>query len=127
MTMMVLKLIIILQFHSNRNEKISKPMCSLPTNCIKPMYAKEGSLENSIGHVLLEKKKRFNCCILFGELIYAYITCRPDIEYAVTSLSKFSLTPTEYHYSLSKGVAIYLKNYHWIGNLILLHQTITTS
>ena len=42
--------------------------------------------------------------------MYAYITCRPDIGYAVTTLSKFSSAPTEYHYTLLNGVAIYLRN-----------------
>ena len=94
----------------NPNTKISKPMCPLPTDCIESMYASEGPLENTAGHVLLEKKKGFNYCTLLGELMYAYITCCPDIGYAVTTLSKFSSAPTEYHYCLLKGVAIYLQN-----------------
>ena len=61
--------------------------------------------------MILEKKKEFNYCTLLGELMYAYITCCPDIGYAVTKLSKFSLAPTEYHYyTLLRGVAIYLQN-----------------
>ena len=84
-------------------------MCPLPTDYIEPMYASEGPLENITGHVLLEKKG-FNYCTLLGELMYTYITCCPDIGYAVTTLSKFSSAPTEYHYCLLKGVAIYLQN-----------------
>ena len=42
--------------------------------------------------------------------MYSYITCRPDISYAVTTLSKFSAAPTTYHYKLLKGVAKYLRN-----------------
>ena len=42
--------------------------------------------------------------------MYAYITCRPDIGYAVTSLSKFSNAPSKYHYKLLKGVAKYLRS-----------------
>ena len=41
--------------------------------------------------------------------MYTYITCQPDIGYAVT-LSKFSSAPTKYHYKLLKGVAKYLCN-----------------
>ena len=85
-------------------------MCTLPTDCIKQMHAEEGPLENTTGHMILEKKKRFNYCTLLGGLMYAYITCHPDIGYAVTTLSKFSSAPTEYHYMLLKGVAIYLQN-----------------
>ena len=40
--------------------------------------------------------------------MYAYITCRPDIGYAVTTLLKFSCAPSAYHYRLLKGVAKYL-------------------
>ena len=82
--------------------KISKRMCPLPTDCIKPMFAEEGPLKNTTGHMILEKKKGFNYCTLLGELMHAYITCCPDIEYAVTTLSKFSSAPTEYHYTLLK-------------------------
>ena len=42
--------------------------------------------------------------------MYSYITCRPDIGYAVTTLSKFSSAPTDYHYKLLKGVSKYLRN-----------------
>ena len=85
-------------------------MCPLPTNCIEQMFAEEGPLKNTTGHMILEKKKGFNYCTLLGELMYTYITCCPDIRYAVTTLSKFSSAPTEYHYTLLKGVAIYLQN-----------------
>ena len=41
---------------------------------------------------------------LLGELRYAYMTCRCDIGYAVTTLSKFSTSPSEFHYKLLKTV-----------------------
>ncbi|KAG7370163.1 reverse transcriptase RNA-dependent DNA polymerase [Nitzschia inconspicua] len=51
---------------------------------------------------------------LLGELLYAYITCRPDIGYAVVTLSKFASAPHAYHYSCLKGVARYLRRTkHW--------------
>ena len=40
--------------------------------------------------------------------MYAYVTCRPDIGYAVTTLSKFSSFPTQYHYTCLRGVVQYL-------------------
>ena len=40
--------------------------------------------------------------------MYSYITCRPDIGYSVTTLSKFSTAPAEYHYKLLRMVAMYL-------------------
>ena len=38
------------------------------------------------------------------------ITCRPDIGYAVTALSKFSPSPSAYHYKLFQSIAQYLKS-----------------
>jgi hypothetical protein len=55
---------------------------------------------------------RFNrVWYILGELMYAYITCQPDIGYyAVITLSKFSTSPSAYHYKLLKGVAKYLRS-----------------
>ena len=47
-------------------------------------------------------------------MMYAYVTCRPDIGYAITTMSKFSNKPSERHYKLSKGIATYLcETRHW--------------
>ena len=62
----------------------------------------------------LEKKMGFSYRCLLGELMYAYVTCRPDIGYSICCLSKFSTCPSELHYNFLKGVAIYLKRTkHW--------------
>ena len=42
------------------------------------------------------------------ELMFAYVCCRLDIAYAVTTLSKFSTSPTRLHYTYLKGVVGYL-------------------
>ena len=42
-------------------------------------------------------------------MMYAYVTCRPDIGYAITLLSKFSSSPAEYHYACLKNIARYLR------------------
>ena len=47
----------------------SKPISPLPTNYIEQIYAEEDSLENTIIHIVLEKKKSFNYCTLLGELM----------------------------------------------------------
>ena len=49
------------------------------------------------------------CTGFLGELLYAYVTCRPDIGYAVTTLAKFSTHPHEIHYKYLKGIATYLR------------------
>jgi len=47
-------------------------------------------------------------------MMYAYVTCRPDIGYAITTMSKFSTTPTLLHYQYLKHVAKYLQaTKHW--------------
>ena len=52
--------------------------------------------------------------------MYAYVSSRPDIGYAVCTLSKFSTCPGEYHFKLLKGVACYLK--HTINWEIRFHR-----
>jgi hypothetical protein len=47
---------------------------------------------------------------LLGELLYAYITARPDIGYAIATLAKFSNAPAKIHYQRLKGVAKYLRD-----------------
>ena len=42
--------------------------------------------------------------------MYVYITCCPDIGYAITILSKFSSEPSSFHYKLLRGVAKYLQS-----------------
>ena len=51
---------------------------------------------------------------LLGELMYTYIICWPDIGYSITTLSKFSCAPAEYHYKLLQMIAKYLQvTAHW--------------
>ena len=40
--------------------------------------------------------------------MYAYVTCRPDIGYVITTISKFFTKPSKYHYELLEGIAKYL-------------------
>ena len=101
--------------------KSNRPIAPLPTDCIEQMYKEKGPMENTVEHRVLEKMKGFAYRTLLGELMYAYITCCPDIGYAVTTLSKFSTTPSAYHYKLLKGVAKYLRS--TIGWGICFHRS----
>jgi hypothetical protein len=47
---------------------------------------------------------------LLGELLYAYVTARPDIGYAITTLAKFAKEPARIHFLHLKNVAKYLRN-----------------
>ena len=42
-------------------------------------------------------------------MMYAYVACRPDIGYAVTTMSKFSTKPSAKHYDYLQGIAKYLR------------------
>ena len=102
--------------------KSSKPIAPLPTDCIEQIYKEKGPMENTVEHSALEKMKGFAYRTVLGELMYAYITCRPDIGYAVTTLSKFSTSPSAYHYKLQHS---FMKVYRRLN--ITLFQTTTVS
>ena len=42
-------------------------------------------------------------------MIYAYVTCGPNIGYAITTMNKFSTKPSTSHYKLLKRIAKYLR------------------
>ena len=67
-----------------------------------------GPREGAAEYVILEKKVGFSYRSVLGELMYAYMTCYPDIGYAVTILSKFSTCPTRLRYTYLRGVITYL-------------------
>jgi len=54
-------------------------------------------------------KYGFAYCTLLGELLCAYVTCRPDIGYATITLSKFSTCPHDHHLAMLKKLAKYLR------------------
>ena len=57
----------------------------------------------------LEKEMGFGYRQAIGELIYALVTCRPDISYPVIKLSQYSTRPTRAHFEAVKDVYRYLK------------------
>ncbi|KAG7370191.1 hypothetical protein IV203_027937 [Nitzschia inconspicua] len=87
----------------------------LPVDAVDRLYqSPAGPSEGSPEHADLCASQGFSYRTLLGELLYAYITCRPDIGYAVVTLSKFASAPHAYHYSCLKGVARYLRRTkHW--------------
>ena len=73
-------------------------------------------LENSKGpdsdkeRLELEVKMKFNYRQALGEILYAMITCRPDISISVTKLSQYSQNPAEIHYVALKNIFRYLRS-----------------
>ena len=67
----------------------------------------------------LEKDMGFGYRQAIGELIYAMVTCRPDISYAVLKLSQYSTRPNTIHFEAVKNVYRYLNRtkddgiYYW--------------
>lgn len=88
---------------------ISNRSIPMSTDCIKRINKESAPKEGTVHHKALEDSVGFSYRTLLGELMYAMITCRPDIGYTVTTLSKFS-TPSAYHYKLLQSVAQYLKS-----------------
>ena len=89
---------------------ISNRSIPMSTDCIERIYKESGPKEGTAHHKALEDSVGFSYRTLLGELMYAMITCRPDIGYAVTTLSKFSTSPSAYHYKLLQSVSQYLKS-----------------
>ena len=73
------------------------------------MYQLTGPMEGTKEHAKLAAQHGFSFRTLLGELLYAYVCCRPDLGYSVVTLSKFSTCPHDSHYILLKKVAKYLR------------------
>jgi deoxyuridine 5'-triphosphate nucleotidohydrolase len=56
----------------------------------------------------VEKEMGFTYRQAIGELIYALVTCRPDISFACIKLSQFSAKPARIHFDAVKHVYKYL-------------------
>jgi dUTP pyrophosphatase len=57
----------------------------------------------------IQHRMGFNYRQAIGELIYAMVTCRPDISYPLIKLSQYSSNPAEAHYMAVKDIFYYLK------------------
>ena len=56
----------------------------------------------------MEKLMGFGYRQAIGKLIYALVTCRPDISYSVIKLSQYSTRPSKVHFEAVKQVYRYL-------------------
>jgi hypothetical protein len=72
------------------------------------------SLEQAQIPTTEEEKRIIQNCMGFnyrqaiGKLIYAMVTCRPDISYPLIKLSQYSNNPAEEHYKAVKDIFYYL-------------------
>jgi hypothetical protein len=58
---------------------------------------------------LVEKEFGFGYRNAVGEIIYAMVTCRPDISFSVIKLSQYSAKPARIHYKALQHLYRYLK------------------
>ena len=57
----------------------------------------------------LEKEFGFKYRQGIGELLYAMVTCRPDISFPVVKLSQYSVSPARIHFEAIQKLYLYLK------------------
>ena len=69
----------------------------------------KGPMED-IEKTKLELKMGFNYRQALGEILYAMVTCRPDISISTTKLSQYSQNPAEEHYIALKNIFRYLRH-----------------
>ena len=88
----------------------SRPTEPIPASCIAALYTTPaGPCEHTQEHAKLEHDMGFAYRSLLGEILYAYVTARVDIGYAITTLAKFAAAPAKIHYQRLKGLALYLR------------------
>ena len=98
-----------------RIDKIkSKPTSPLPEKCLSYIFNKSNPVKGTSKYKSLQQRMGFAYRTLLGELLYAYVTCRPDIGFAITLMAKFSANPAELHYKHLKMICTYLRQTkHW--------------
>ena len=94
-----------IQHEQDHSHKFPTPMISEPAYQRK-LETLETPTEQEIAQ--LETKHGFGYRQAIGELIYALVTCRPDISFPVIKLSQYSTRPTEIHFEAVKNIYRYL-------------------
>ena len=73
---------------NNQKKKLLKNLSPLPDACLKTIYKEYGPDEGAVNAFKLELSQGFAYHILLGEMMYAYVTCCPNLGYAITNISK---------------------------------------
>ena len=58
---------------------VSKRIALLPMDILYTIGKQTGPAEGTSEHQALEDQKGFSYCTLLGEMMYAYVSCRPNI------------------------------------------------
>ena len=82
----------------------------IPPSAITDIYNNIGPSEHTKEHADLATKMGFSYRQVLGEIMYAYVSTRPDIGYAINTLAKFTQYPAPIHYRMLKRTALYLRH-----------------
>ena len=77
----------------------------LPSTSIHHVYKQSGITEGTAAAYALKLKHDFSYRTLLDEIMYAYVTCRPDIGYTVTTISNISTVSSTLHFHYLKYLA----------------------
>ena len=89
-------------------EKGTRPIEPMHPNSYKELEEMTG-LEETKEKLALERKMEFSHRQCIGELIYAYVTFRLDIGYAISTLTKYYDATATCYYNAVKRVYSYLR------------------
>ncbi len=84
------------------------PIPMSPDNCFRHDLETAVSATES-ERKKLEKQYGFKYRQGIGEILYAMVTCRPDIAFAIVKLSQYAVAPAAVHFEAVKQLYIYLK------------------
>jgi hypothetical protein len=71
----------------------------------------------------LEKAVGFSYRTVIGGLMFAYVTCRLDIGFAMAELLKFNAAPASCHYAAARWVCCYLRESKIDGIIFWRHKS----
>ena len=88
--------------------KPAKNSSPLPDTCLKIIFLECGPDEGIVYACKLEVSQCFGYYTLLGKMMYTYVDYLLDIDYVITTMSKFLTKPSERTYELLKQITKYL-------------------
>lgn len=83
----------------SENEQ-TKNLLPLPDSCHKTIFHECGLDEGTVNAYKFDFSQGFGYRVLFGDMMHAYVTCYPNIDCTITTMSKSSIKPSQSHYKL---------------------------
>ena len=95
-------------FEESHKKSVKTPV-NYDTQHIRDIETTQGP-EDDLMKAQLQQEQGFSYRQALGELLFAAVTCRPDIFHSVIKLSKFSTKPAAIHYHALKRIFRYLRH-----------------